>query len=139
MPENIEQRVSESLFLLLALVAAYLMLTLFTHDVRDPGFSSSGGGSVNNLGGSFGAWISDFLLVVLGYMAWVLPPLIFAAAFRLLSERAQPVGWPEWGVRVAGLLLITLSGCILFEMQPRGELVHTGGIVGDLFSRSEEH
>ncbi len=134
MPENIEQRVSESLFLLLALVAAYLMLTLFTHDVRDPGFSSSGGGSVNNLGGSFGAWISDFLLVVLGYMAWVLPPLIFAAAFRLLSERAQPVGWPEWGVRVAGLLLITLSGCILFEMQPRGELVHTGGIVGDLFS-----
>ena len=134
MPENIEQRVSESLFLLLALVAAYLMLTLFTHDVRDPGFSSSGGGSVNNLGGSFGAWISDFLLVVLGYMAWVLPPLIFAAAFRLLSERTQPVGWPEWGVRVGGLALITLSGCILFEMQPRGELVHTGGIVGDVLS-----
>ena len=133
-PKNIEQRLFESLFLIVMVVAAYLLLTLLTHDVRDPGFSSSGDGVVSNLGGSFGAWISDFLLVVLGYMAWLLPVLLGAAAFRLLQERTEPVGWPEWGVRLAGLVLVVLSGCMLFEMQPRGDLEHTGGIVGDLLA-----
>ena len=124
----------ESLFLLVMVIAAYLLLTLLTHDVRDPGFSSSGGSVVNNLGGSFGAWVSDFLLVVIGYMAWLLPVLLGAAAVKLLQERSEPVGWPEWGVRLGGLLLIMLSGCILFEMQPRGGLNHTGGIIGDLLA-----
>jgi S-DNA-T family DNA segregation ATPase FtsK/SpoIIIE len=134
LPEKLEQRLFESLFLIVVVVAAYLLLTLLSHDARDPGFSSSGDGVVSNLGGSFGAWVSDFLLVVLGYMAWLLPVLLGAAAFRLLRERAEPVGWPEWGIRLGGLLLILLSGCMLFEMQPRGSLEHTGGIVGDVLS-----
>ncbi|MDT8450655.1 MAG: DNA translocase FtsK 4TM domain-containing protein [Wenzhouxiangellaceae bacterium] len=134
MPENLERRLIESLFLLVVVVAAYLLLTLLTHDPRDPGFSQSGGEVVSNVGGSFGAWASDFLLVVMGYMAWLLPFLLAAGAIRLLQERAEPVGWPEWGVRLGGLVLIVLSGCILFEMQPRGALDHAGGIVGDLLS-----
>jgi len=133
-PKNLERRLFESLFLFVVVIAAYLLITLLTHDVRDPGFSSSGGSVVNNLGGSFGAWISDFLLVVVGYMAWLLPFLMGAAGARLLQERSEPVGLPEWGVRLGGLLLILLSGCILFEMQPRGSLEHTGGIIGDLLS-----
>ena len=133
-PQKLERRLFESLFLLVMVVAAYLLLTLLTHDARDPGFSSSGGSVINNLGGSFGAWVSDFLLVVIGYVAWLLPFLLGAAAVRLLQERSEPVGWPEWGVRLGGLLLIMLSGCILFEMQPRGGLEHTGGIIGDLLS-----
>jgi len=133
-PEKLERRLFESLFLVVTVIAAYLMLTLVTHDVRDPGFSTSGGSVINNLGGSFGAWVSDFLLVVIGYMAWLLPVLLAAAAVKLLRERSEPVGWPEWGVRLGGLLLIMLSGCILFEMQPRGALDHTGGIIGDLLA-----
>jgi len=133
-PEKLERRLFESLFLFVVVIAAYLLITLLTHDVRDPGFSSSGGSVVNNLGGSFGAWISDFLLVVVGYMAWLLPFLMGAAGAKLLQERSEPVGIPEWGVRLGGLLLILLSGCILFEMQPRGSLEHTGGIIGDLLS-----
>jgi len=133
-PEKLERRLFESLFLLVVVVAVYLFVTLASHDVRDPGFSSSGGSMVNNLGGSFGAWISDFLLVVVGYMAWLLPFLLAAAGAKLLRERSEPVGWPEWGVRLGGALLILLSGCILLEMQPRGRLEHTGGIIGDLLS-----
>ncbi|MDT8408582.1 MAG: DNA translocase FtsK 4TM domain-containing protein [Wenzhouxiangellaceae bacterium] len=132
--QSLERRLFESLFLLVMLVSAYLLLSLLTHDPGDPGFSSSGGATVDNLGGSFGAWISDFLLVVMGFMAWLLPFLMGATAFRLLQERGEPVGWPEWSVRLAGLLLIVLAGCILFEMQPRGNLEHSGGIIGDLLS-----
>ncbi|MDX1626208.1 MAG: DNA translocase FtsK 4TM domain-containing protein, partial [Wenzhouxiangellaceae bacterium] len=130
----LERRLFESLFLLVMVIAAYLLLALVTHDPRDPGFSNSGASTVSNLGGSFGAWISDFFLVLMGYMAWLVPVLMGAAAFRLLAERSEPVGWPEWGVRLGGLLLILLSGCILFEMQPRGGLEHSGGIIGDLLS-----
>jgi len=131
-PETLERRLFESLFLIVFMVAVYLMLSLMTHDVRDPGFSRSGGAVVSNLGGRFGAWISDLLLVLFGYMAWLIPVLLGAAAFRLLRERAAPPGWPEWGVRIGGLALIVLSGCTLFEMQPRGALEHGGGILGDL-------
>ncbi|MEX0914673.1 MAG: DNA translocase FtsK 4TM domain-containing protein, partial [Wenzhouxiangellaceae bacterium] len=133
-PEKLERRLFESLFLLVTVISVYLLITLVTHDARDPGFSSSGGSVVNNLGGSFGAWVSDFLLVVVGYMAWFIPVLLGAAGVKLLQERSEPVGLPEWGVRLGGLLLILLSGCILFEMQPRGSLEHTGGIIGDLLS-----
>jgi len=133
-PEKLERRLFEALFLFVVVVSVYLFVTLASHDVRDPGFSSSGGSVINNLGGSFGAWISDFLLVVVGYMAWLLPFLMLGAGAKLLRERSEPVGWPEWGVRLGGTLLILLSGCILFEMQPRGGLEHTGGIIGDLLS-----
>lgn len=130
----LERRLFEALFLLVLVVACYLLLALVSHDAQDPGFSRSGGDVVSNLGGSFGAWISDFFLVLMGYMAWFLPFLMGAAAFRLLTERSEPVGWPEWGVRLGGLVLILLAGCILFEMQPRGALQNTGGIIGDLLS-----
>ncbi|MDT8439676.1 MAG: DNA translocase FtsK 4TM domain-containing protein [Wenzhouxiangellaceae bacterium] len=134
LPEAMVRRLFESLFLLLLMVAAYLLLSLVTHTGTDPGFSQSGGGGVRNLGGRFGAWLSDFLLFLVGYMAWLLPVLLTTAAFRVLGERSQPVGWMEWGVRLAGLLLVLLSGCVLFEMQPRGSLLHGGGILGDLLS-----
>ena len=129
-----EKRLFESLFLIALFIALYLLICLFTFDPADPGFSRSGTNDVANMGGHFGAWLSDLLLVLMGYMAWTLPFLMAAAAFRLLHERVEPVGLVEWGVRAAGLVLILLAGCILFEMQPRGSLEHAGGIIGDLLA-----
>ena len=134
LPEGLQRRLIESLFLIIIVIAAYLLICLLTFDLRDPGFSRSGSEVIGNLGGRFGAWISDLLLVVMGYVAWLVPVLMGLAAFRLLRERAEPVGWPEWGIRIGGLVLILLSGCVLFEMQPRGILPHTGGIIGDLLA-----
>jgi len=134
LPEGLQRRLIESLFLIIIVIAAYLLICLLTFDLRDPGFSRSGSEVIGNLGGRFGAWISDLLLVVMGYVAWLVPVLMGLAAFRLLRERAEPVGWPEWGIRIGGLVLILLSGCVLFEMQPRGVLPHTGGIIGDLLA-----
>jgi len=132
--QAVEKRLFESLFLIVLFAAAYLLICLVTFDAADPGFSRSGPEQVNNLGGHFGAWLSDLLQVMIGYMAWTLPFLMGAAAFRLLSERVEPVGLAEWGVRIGGFVLILLSGCILMEMQPRGSLEHAGGIIGDLLA-----
>lgn len=133
-PEALRRRLFESLFLLIVVVAVYLLICLLSFDPRDPGFSRSGTTAVGNLGGRFGAWISDLLLVVVGYMAWLVPVLLIIAAVRVLRERVEPVGGPEWGIRIGGLVLVLLSGCVLFEIQPRGSLDHAGGIVGDLLA-----
>ncbi len=132
--DAVQRRMFEALFLAVFFVSLYLFLSLLTHDTRDPGFSRSGSAVIGNLGGRLGAWISDFMLVVMGYVAWLLPFLLGEVAFRLLREREQEFEWAEWGIRLGGLLLIVLSGCVLFEMQPRGSLNHRGGIVGDLLS-----
>jgi DNA segregation ATPase FtsK/SpoIIIE, S-DNA-T family len=129
------RRIAEALFLLILVTAIYLILSLVTHHPGDPGWShDSASDQVRNLGGTFGAWISDLFLVFFGYMAYVAPLLIALAGFRILSERAEPATLADWGVRTGGLLLVVLTGCMLLAMQDRGSLVEGGGVVGAVLS-----
>ncbi len=126
------RRLAESAFLGTLVLALYLLLALLTHDPGDPGWSRAAASDrVANLGGQFGAWISDLCLVLFGYMAYVAPLLIGLAGVRILRERAEPASLAEWGVRTGGLLLIVLAGCILLDMQVRGALEDGGGVIGD--------
>ena len=132
---TLSRRIAEAVFLLVLVTAIYLILSLLTHDAGDPGWSrETASDQVRNLGGTFGAWISDLILVLFGYMAYVAPVLIVVAGFRLLSERAEPAGLAEWSVRTGGLLLVVLSGCILLAMQSRGSLEEGGGVIGAVLS-----
>ncbi|MGY6630771.1 MAG: DNA translocase FtsK [Wenzhouxiangella sp.] len=125
------RRLAESLFLVILVAAAYLLLSLASHHPADPGWSRDlAAGQVRNLGGSFGAWVSDLFLVLFGYMAYVAPLLLGLAGVRLLRERSEPAPLVEWGIRAAGLLLVILSGCMLLEMQDRGGLAQGGGAIG---------
>ncbi|GAB4168133.1 MAG: DNA translocase FtsK [Wenzhouxiangellaceae bacterium] len=133
-PDHLRRRLVESVFLLLVGVALYLLISLISFDPSDPGFTRIGAERVSNLGGRFGAWLADFLLFSVGYMAWLIPVLLVLAGVRVLKERGEPAGWPEWAIRVGGLLLTLLTGCMLFEMQPRGALEHPGGVLGDVLS-----
>ncbi len=132
---GLSRRLSEALFLLILVVALYLLISLLSYHPADPGWSrQAGGDGVRNLGGAFGAWVSDLLLVLIGYMAYMAPLLIGVAAFKLLRERGEPAGLPEWGVRAAGLVLIVLTGCMLLEMQGRGGLAQGGGVIGSVLA-----
>ena len=52
------------------LVGPLLAAVLLTHNVADPGFSTTGdGGAIHNLGGKSGAWLSDLLLMIFGVSA----------------------------------------------------------------------
>ncbi|MCC5864365.1 MAG: DNA translocase FtsK 4TM domain-containing protein [Wenzhouxiangella sp.] len=132
---TLSRRLAEALFLLILVSALYLLLSLISHHPADPGWSRDvASDQVRNLGGSFGAWMSDLFLVVFGYMAYCAPILIGLVGLRVLRERSEPAGLPEWGVRTAGLLLIILSGCGLLAMQARGGLEDGGGVVGSVLS-----
>lgn len=132
-----KRRLSEALFLLIVVAAVYLLLCLISHDASDPGWSRAAADpDIDNLGGAFGAWLADLFLVLFGYMAYVAPLLIGFAGFRVLSERGQPAGLPEWTVRTAGLLLAVLTGCMLLSMQAAEAGDRPGGgIIGDVLSR----
>ena len=97
---------------LTALALGLLVLALATHDLRDAAFSTSGQRElVGNRVGSFGAWLSDGLLFLLGFSAWWLPLLALRAWLRslagLLRHDLAPV--PRWSQRVrwwAGVVLL---------------------------------
>ena len=134
------RRLAEAAFLVIMVAALYSLLVLFTYDPADPGWSrSSAVQQVSNRGGSFGAWLSDLLLVLFGYMAYVVPLLIGLAGFKILRERIEPATLAEWAVRAGGLLLIVLTGCILLDMQVRGNLADGGGVLGALLADPMVH
>ncbi len=130
------RRVWEALFLVTSLVAVYLLLCLTTYNASDPGWSHAGGpGEIRNLGGAFGAWLADLFLVLFGYLAYLAPVLLLVAAIRLLRERAEPAGLTDWSVRVLGLIIAVLAGCILLDLHGNGlPLDLPGGVTGNLLA-----
>jgi DNA segregation ATPase FtsK/SpoIIIE, S-DNA-T family len=133
--QAMKRRLAEAAFLVILVVAVYLLLTLASHHPDDPGWSrETAQEQVRNLGGTFGAWLSDLFLVLFGYMAYMAPLLIGLVGVRILRERTEPAGLPEWGMRTFGLLLAVLTGCLLLAMQTRGGLAQPGGIIGDVLA-----
>lgn len=129
------RRLAEAAFLLILVVAVYLLITLLSHHPADPGWSRDAAhDQVRNLGGTFGAWISDLFLFLFGYMAYVAPVLVGLVGVRILKERTEPAGMAEWGMRTLGLLMAVVTGCLLLAMQTRGSLAQPGGVIGDLLS-----
>jgi DNA segregation ATPase FtsK/SpoIIIE, S-DNA-T family len=129
------RRLAEAAFLLIMVVAIYLLLTLLSHHPEDPGWSrDTVQDQVRNLGGTFGAWVSDLFLFLFGYMAYAAPLLIALVGMRILRERTEPASLPEWGMRTLGLGMALVTGCLLLAMQSRGNLAQPGGVIGELLS-----
>lgn len=60
----------EGASMLLVALAIYLLVSLFSFDAGDPGWSSTGQHSrIINAGGRLGAWFADVALYLLGYVA----------------------------------------------------------------------
>ncbi len=61
----------ESVCLVLAGAALYLILIFFSYDQSDAGWSHSGDSiQIQNAGGYAGAWLADFMLYLFGASAW---------------------------------------------------------------------
>src|SRR3569833_2091193 len=67
--------------IILGAIAVYLLLSLATYAPSDPGWSRSGtGAGVANIGGVAGAWFADVVLCLVGYLAYLVPPLTGATS-----------------------------------------------------------
>jgi S-DNA-T family DNA segregation ATPase FtsK/SpoIIIE len=71
MPAYMVRALKEGAFLLLAFIAIYGLISLFTYNRMDQSFTFSGDGTgmIHNTGGAAGAWLADFFMFAFGYMA----------------------------------------------------------------------
>ncbi|OGT46241.1 MAG: cell division protein FtsK [Gammaproteobacteria bacterium RIFCSPHIGHO2_12_FULL_41_20] len=132
-------RLREGLLLMSLGVAVFLLASLASYHLTDPGWSTSGGGTrVFNWGGRVGAWLADILLFLFGAVAYCFPPLIaFTSwmAFRyaeVFDKRSH-----EWVFRGVGFFCFVASSCGLVSLYfySAAQLPGSaGGILGDVVS-----
>jgi len=117
-------------------VGLYLLLSLFTFDLEDPGWRHTGSGRpLANAGGQFGAWITDLSLSFVGVMAYLFPVMIVWHGWLVyrhpLHSRRD---WGILGLRWGGFFTTLLAGSSLCYIHVKRTMMDipetTGGILG---------
>ncbi|MEZ2745131.1 DNA translocase FtsK [Halopseudomonas bauzanensis] len=138
--EQLSLRLREGALLGMIALCLYLCMALFTYNASDPGWTrSSGTVTVQNAGGSMGAWIADVLLFVLGYLAYLFPLIVAVKVWQMFRRRHLPFVWNGWlfSWRLIGFVLTLLAGTALAALHgsaPDGfpEGAGAGGVLGQL-------
>lgn len=154
-PSPLQSRLSsllrEARWIVFAALAAWLGLVLATWDPSDPAWSHSVmAASTHNRGGTAGAYISDFLLFLFGYSAWLwvilLAQRVVHGFYRLTSmlqpDKEQPLPRVHWEVGIGFFLLfIGVMGIEALQMaQVGGHLpAGSGGQLGQLLAFGMSH
>lgn len=138
MPHFIIKRLIEGSFILILALAFFIFLSLSTYQFNDPGWSHATrlGTHVVNSGGTIGAYLSDALLYIFGYAAYLLPFCLVYGAGTLLREFHSFKNLDKFVflLRTAGFFMLIAGGCGLLTLEsPVGSLdsIHSaGGIIG---------
>ncbi len=125
----------EGLMILFIAIGLYLFLAISSYSPLDPGWSRTGEGNlINNTVGRSGAWISDVLLLLFGYLSYLFPLLLVYRAVILFRTRkqSQPWSWELFGLRGTGVVLTLLGAVTLATMHFGTSLPNSaGGILGN--------
>ncbi len=129
----------EAVWLMSLTTAIYLLMTLVTHTLNDPGWSRTGQNEeVVNLGGRFGAWLADLLYYLFGHSAWWWMALAALGVIwswqimRALPDENPP--HPHGALILSGFLLTLLASASLEAMRFHSWAANlpyrSGGILG---------
>lgn len=142
---SVNRRVREGLLIIFISLALYMLVALMTHHNDDPGWSQTGASNgIVNLAGKTGAWFSDVLFFLFGYIAYCLPVMIlFMGVFIYQptiiesSSKNTQMKLSVWYIRIAGFVLALLTSCGLASMHAVDSLDATavlsmtsGGLLG---------
>lgn len=138
MPAFIIKRLTEGGFILILTGALFVLLSLFTYQLSDPGWShaSRSGISVANSGGTVGSYIADALYFAFGYFAFIVPiGFAYFAGVVLRDFRAfKTLDNSVLILRSVGFVMMIAGGCGLLSLEPQIQpldSVHSaGGIIG---------
>ena len=136
----------EGAAIVLVSLAAFLLLALLSFHPDDPSFNQTGTGTVQNLAGSLGAYLSDVLLQSVGFSAgWVVVllamvgiQLLYYGKARhgiLIDKTAQPTPAFLWDRIIAIIVLMPLTAVLVPFFTSAGFLnlpSGPGGILGML-------
>ena len=130
-------RGNEILAILLLAVGSLLALCLVSAAFypNDPSWNSAGQSSTQNWAGAIGANVAASAFQFIGLAAFLLPLLLFAAAWRRFRRNAihQPLS------RIAGLLVLVIAASALLSISQLKPLfdasVQPGGLLGAVVSQ----
>jgi S-DNA-T family DNA segregation ATPase FtsK/SpoIIIE len=117
--QQILKLIRESAFLVLLACGLFLLGALFSYNIDDPGWSDSGSGqAVLNITGVVGAWIADFMLSIIGFMAFAFPFMLFSSSWKFLSEARtdHADGISHQVIRWVSFIVFLMAGSGLLDM-----------------------
>lgn len=136
----LNQRIQQSVFLVLLAVALYLLLALISQRPEDGAWTHTGVvDAVGNWGGAFGALFADITGYFLGYGAYLLPLGLAFGGWRLFQQRglstldAEIVIFRSLGT---GVGLASLCGLASLRLEDLSAEVSAGGQLGHVVSQS---
>src|SRR5204863_7259347 len=116
-------RVAVELLLALCLISADL-------DPNDPSWNSAGSNETRNWAGSVGANVAATVFQFIGLAGYLLPLLLFAAAWRRFRTRSIRSPF----TRIAGLIVLVIAASALLSISQLHPLfdssVQPGGLLG---------
>lgn len=123
----------------IALLAAGLLLALCLVSAafypNDPSWNSVGQGETQNWAGSIGANVAATAFQLIGLASFLLPLLLFAAAWRRFRRSTVHHAW----TRIVGLLVLVIAASSLLsisQMRPLFDAsVQPGGLLGAVVSQ----
>ncbi|MEW6380549.1 MAG: DNA translocase FtsK 4TM domain-containing protein [bacterium] len=122
--DSLKQRlVQEILGVVFFALALFILLSLLSYHPQDPSFSSVGSYAVHNLMGSFGAWLADHLVIIIGGVAFLIPLVLIFWGWRMITLRGWNHSFSQW----LGILLLLPSTCGLLSLI-------LGGLNGETFA-----
>ena len=137
-PSEDHRRLNEFIGLLLATIAVLVGLSLISFNPDDPSFNISRNpefpGKAHNFIGTFGAYVSDLFLQLLGFASFLVPIILGIYAFYWLTSRKVE----SFGARAVGFFLMTLTIATVLSVPSimplfRGE-IPPGGVMGRLIA-----
>lgn len=142
-----QARLYEGVMLIFCAVAVFLLVSLLTYHGTDPGWTHIAiKHPVLNWGGKVGAWLADILLFLFGYVAYILPFLLFWGSLKAFTARISSTPTAQKTLvemdaflKGLGFICLILSSCGLVETYffHRGLTLaaQAGGVVGYLISK----
>jgi len=134
------QRLLETGLLFFSVFAMFLMLALFSFDAADPGWAQTGYQTpVRNLGGAVGAYLSDLLLNLFGFIAYTLPFVVAIIGWLLFQKFHQlmRLDYLTLGLKLIGFIMFYLGITSLASMNFDDVFYFSaGGILGDVLSKT---
>jgi S-DNA-T family DNA segregation ATPase FtsK/SpoIIIE len=136
---QLQRGLREGAMLVLMALALFLFAALSTYHSADPGWSYTGSREVvHNAAGVVGAWFSDVLYNLFGYLSYLFPVIIAYSGWLVLRsnhiEVDKNIDYHELGIRWAGFFVTVAMGCALASMHfsiSEGQLpLDGGGILG---------
>ncbi|HSD46746.1 MAG TPA: DNA translocase FtsK 4TM domain-containing protein [Pyrinomonadaceae bacterium] len=130
-------RRNEILAILLLAVGSLLALCLISAAFypNDPSWNSAGLSETKNWAGSIGANVAATAFQFIGLASFLLPLLLFAAAWRRFRRNAIHHAW----TRIVGLVVLVVAASALLSLSPMKPLfdasVQPGGLLGAVVSQ----